>query len=115
MKLLKSLLLVPLLLVLPCAAQLIPVASSISYEGTNSSNNVVLTWESVPTKLYRVLTTTALGQPWQTNAPGSIYSSNNLVRFRDTNNVPARFYKVVKLDTDPPEIWRLNGRARIFL
>ena len=114
MKLFNPLLLVPLLLVLPCAAQPLPVASSISYEGTNSSNNIVLTWESIPTKTYRVLTTTALGQPWQTNAPGSIYSSNNLVRFRDTNNVPARFYQIVKLDTDPPEISRLYPGSNSF-
>ncbi len=93
---------------LPCAAQQIPVASSIGYEGTNSVNNIVLTWESIPTKLYRVLTTTTLGQPWQNLTATPIYSSNNLVRYRDTNNLAARFYQVVKLDTDPPEIWRLN-------
>ncbi len=109
MKPLNSLLLASLLMVFPCAAQQIPIASSISYEGTNPSNNIVLTWESIPTKLYNVLTTTALGQqPWVPLNPSPIYSSNNLVRFRDTNSQPASFYKVVKLDTDPPEIWRLN-------
>ena len=109
MKPLNSLLLVSLLMVLPCAAQQIPVASSIGYEAANQSNTIVLTWESIPTKLYNVLTTTALGQqPWVPLNPSPIYSSNNLVRYRDTNNQPARFYKVVKLDTDPPEIWRLN-------
>ena len=109
MKPLNSLRLVSLLLVLPCAAQQIPVTSSIGYETANSSNNIVLTWESIPTKLYNVLTTTALEQqPWVPLNASPIYSSNNLVRYRDTNSLPARFYKVVKLDTDPPEIWRLN-------
>lgn len=103
------LLLASIHLVLPCAAQQIPVNSSIGYDAANPSNTIVLTWESIPTKLYNVLTTTALGQqPWQTLNASPIYSSNNLVRYRDTNNQPARFYKVVKLDTDPPEIWRLN-------
>lgn len=102
-------LLISLLLAFPCAAQQIPVNSSIGYEVANLSNSIVLTWESIPTKLYNVLTTTALGQqPWVPLNPSPIYSSNNLVRYRDTNSQPARFYKVVKLDTDPPEIWRLN-------
>jgi len=108
-----SLILIPLV-VLPCTAQ-IPIGSSIGYEGTNSSNNIVLTWESIPTKLYNVLTTTVLGpQPWVPLNPSPIYSSNNLVRYRDTNNQPNRFYKVVKLDTDPPEIWRLNPGSNSF-
>src|SRR5207244_273399 len=34
-------------------------------------------------------------------------ATNNLVRSPDQNNQAARFYKVVKLDTDPPEVWRL--------
>src|SRR5262249_7774554 len=37
-----------------------------------------------------------------------LYASNNLVRYRDTNNLPVRYYRIVRLDTDPPEIWRLN-------
>ncbi len=54
-----------------------------------------------------MLTTTALGQqPWTSLNPNPIYASNNLVRFADTNDQSARFYKVVKLDTDPPEVWR---------
>jgi len=105
----NSLPLASLLLVLPCDAQQAPLNVSIGYEAANPSNNIVLTWESIPTKLYNVLTTTALGQqPWLPLNPSPIYSSNNMVRFRDTNNQPARFYKVVKLDTDLPQIWRLN-------
>ena len=94
---------------LPCPAQLIPVHSDIGYEGGNSTNRVVLTWEALPTKLYNVLSATSLTQQaWQTLTPATLYASNNLVRFRDTNNLPVRFYKVVKLDTEPPEVWRLD-------
>ena len=86
-----------------------PVHSSIGFDGTNGSNRITLTWEAVPTKLYHIRTTTALGQqPWQNFTPAPLYAFNNLIRFHDTNNQPARFYQVVKLDTDPPEIWRLN-------
>jgi formylglycine-generating enzyme required for sulfatase activity len=103
------------LLTFTTSAQQVPVTSLIAYEGTNSSSNIVLTWESIPTKLYNVLTTTALGpQPWQQLNASPIYSSNNLVRYRDPNNRPARFYKVVKLDTDPPEISRLYPGSNSF-
>jgi formylglycine-generating enzyme required for sulfatase activity len=101
--------LILLALALPCAAQTVPVRSEIGYEGGNSTNRVVITWEAIPGKLYNVLTTTALGQqPWQALNPIALYASNNLVRFRNTNNLPIRFYKVVKLDTDPPEVWRFT-------
>ena len=101
--------LIALLLAWPCAAQPLPVSVSIAYDAGSTSNNIVLTWEAIPTKRYHIQTTTALfQQPWQTLTLTPIYASNNLVRFRDTNNQPARFYQVVKLDTDPPEIWRLN-------
>jgi hypothetical protein len=69
---------------------------------------VSLTWEAIPGKQYNVLSTIALGgQPWQTLNPAPLFASNNLVRFRNQNDRSARFYKVVKLDTDPPEVWRL--------
>jgi formylglycine-generating enzyme required for sulfatase activity len=97
---------------LPCAAQTIPVHCDIGYEGGNPTNRVVLTWEAIPTKLYNVMASTALvQQPWQTLNPSPLYASNNLVRYHDTNSLPVRFYKVVKLDTDPPEVWRYAPAA----
>ncbi|MBM3846790.1 MAG: hypothetical protein FJ405_10980 [Verrucomicrobia bacterium] len=96
MKPLKPLLiLASLLLMLPGAAQQIPVNSSIGYDVANWSNSIVHTWESIPTTLYKIFTTTALGQqPWVPLNPSPICSSNNLVRFRDTNNHPTRFYRL---------------------
>ena len=99
---------IPLLVVLPCAAQ-IPVTSSIAYDPANPTNQILLTWESIPGKQYNVLTTTALGQqPWQVLNSAPLFASNNLVKFRQPIDQTARFYKVVKLDTDPPEVWRLS-------
>ena len=63
MKRLKSAALLPLLLALPAAAET-PVSTAISYDLANPTNQVLLTWEAIPTKQYRILTTTALGQPW---------------------------------------------------
>src|SRR6266496_6450365 len=92
-----------LVVALPCSAQ-IPVTTAIAYDAANPPNSIVLTWEAIPTKKYNVLTTTALGQqPWQPLNAVPIYASNNLVRFSDQKDQTARFYKVVKLDTDPPQ------------
>jgi len=87
----------------------IAITSSLTYDGENPTNQLLLSWEAIPGKQYNVLTTTALGgQPWQVLNPTPVGASNNLGKFHDTNSQSARFYKVVKLDTDPPEIWRLS-------
>ncbi len=106
MKLPTLLALVPLLLALPATAE-IPVAATITWDASNPTNKVLLTWEATPTKLYNVLTTTALGQPWQPLTNGSVLASNNLVRFQTQAGATARFYRTVKLDTDAPTLWRL--------
>lgn len=94
----------PLLLGLPCAAQT-PIMSSIAYDANDPTNAIVLSWEAIPGKHYNVLTTTALGQqPWTVLNPSPIYASNNLVRFRDQNDQSARFYRIAKVDTEPPEL-----------
>jgi formylglycine-generating enzyme required for sulfatase activity len=107
MKLLKSVTLLPLLLALPAAAET-AVSTAISYDRSNPTNQVLLTWDAIPTKQYRILTTTALGQPWQTLTNTPLVASNNLVRFRTRADATARFYRVAKLDTEPPAIWRMD-------
>src|ERR1017187_4002813 len=69
-----------LFLALACPA-VTPVSPAISYDPAKLTNQVLLTWEAIPTKQYRILTTTALNQPWQvlTNTP--LVASNNLVKF----------------------------------
>jgi sulfatase modifying factor 1 len=107
MKLLKSVTLLPLLLALPAAAET-AVSTAISYDRGNPTNQVLLTWEAIPTKQYRILTTTALGQPWQTLTNTPLVASKNLVRFPTRADATARFYRVAKLDTEPPAIWRMD-------
>jgi formylglycine-generating enzyme required for sulfatase activity len=106
MNLLKLSALAPLLLSLRAIAET-SVTTAISYDPGNSTNQVLLTWEAIPTKQYRILTTTALNQPWQTLTNTPLVASNNLVRFGTRADATARFYKVAKLDTEPPEIWRM--------
>jgi hypothetical protein len=108
-------LMTPLLLALPCSAD-VPVGCSLEYDRGAASNQVLLSWEAIPTKLYNVLTATALeNQPWLPLNPAPLLATNNLVKFWHSNDLPARFYKVVKLDTDQPEIWRLNPASNAIL
>jgi formylglycine-generating enzyme required for sulfatase activity len=98
--------LVCVLLKLTCLADT-PVSPTIHYDASNPTNQVQLTWEAMPTKQYRVLTTTALGQPWQTLTNTPLVASNNLVHLWTPADTTARFYKVSKLDTEPPKLWRM--------
>lgn len=51
------------LLALPAAADT-PVSTAVSFDSGNLIYQVLLTWAAVPTGHDRILTTTALGQPW---------------------------------------------------
>ena len=89
------------------AADNTPVSTTIAWDASNPTNRILLTWNATPTKEYQVLTTTALGQPWQPLANGLLVASNNLVRFGTRAGGAARFYRVVKRDSDAPTVARL--------
>jgi formylglycine-generating enzyme required for sulfatase activity len=105
MKSIRSAVGVALLFNLDIEAQ-ITGPTGITYAPSGTSNQVLLTWEAIPTKQYRVLTTAALDQPWETVANTPLVASNNLVRFSTRADGVTRFYRVSKLDTDAPVIWR---------
>jgi formylglycine-generating enzyme required for sulfatase activity len=96
-----------LFLALTAAGDNTPVSTTITWDASNPTNKILLTWHAIPTKQYSVLTTTALGQPWQPLTNALLVASNNLVRFGTQADRGARFYRVVKRDTDPPTIARL--------
>ncbi|MGO9202448.1 MAG: formylglycine-generating enzyme family protein, partial [Limisphaerales bacterium] len=96
-----------LLLALTAAADNTPVSTTITWDASNPTNRILLTWYATPTKQYQVLTTTALGQPWQPLTNGLLVASNNLVRFGTQADRAARFYRVVKRDIDAPTVARL--------
>lgn len=99
--------LVVLLGIRVCSAGQIPVNGSIDYDAQNPSRGIVVTWEAIPGKLYEIQSTAELErQVWKPVTAAPIFATNNLVRFREQPNQSTRFYKIVKLDSDPPEIWR---------
>ena len=79
-----------------------PIACSISFDGTNT---VRIGWYPYPGKSYVIQTTTNLAQPWQ--AAATLTATNNLLSCPFPVLSGARFFRVVKLDTDPPTVARL--------
>ena len=100
---LRFLLLFPLLFSLQADGEP-PLAARITFDPATPANPVLLTWEAVPTKVYEVLSTTALGQPWQPVSGNPVLAERNWVRFATQAGATTRFYQVVKRDTDPPDL-----------
>ena len=98
--------LLAVLLPLAIAQTTTPLAVEISYDAAQPAVPVLISWEAIPTKQYRILTTPALGQPWETLPGTPLVASNNLVKFATAADAVARFYRVAKVDTEAPEIWR---------
>ena len=88
-------------LVRAACATTAPIACSISYDGTNT---VRIGCYPYPGKRYVIQTTTNLGQPWQVAA--TLTATNNLLSCPFPVLSGARFFRVVKLDTDPPTVAR---------
>lgn len=85
-----------------------PVRSTISYDPYAPSNKILVSWATVPGKHYAVRTTPILGQPWHTLNLTPLVATTNQMSYGAENNESSRFYRVVKLDTEPPEVWRLS-------
>ena len=95
------------LVALEIRSQPLPVTSSIA-SVAGKPTAIVLSWEAIPGKQYNVLTTSTLGPAaWQALNVLPIYATNRLVSFAQQIAQTVGFYRVVKLDSDPPEIWRL--------
>jgi formylglycine-generating enzyme required for sulfatase activity len=82
----------------------LPEPSSIRFD----SAGVTISWPAVSSKQYNVLTTTVLGDiPWQILNSAPVVASNNLIKFPHQPDLSTRFFQVRKIDTEPPEVWRL--------
>ncbi|MCX6903266.1 MAG: HYR domain-containing protein [Verrucomicrobia bacterium] len=96
--------LVVLLLVLLPARTETPINSSIAYDPESSSNQIVLSWPAIPGQSYLIKATLTLGAPWQALNSAPLIATSNLLTYRDQASAPSRFYQIVELDTEPPQI-----------
>ena len=87
------------------SAVVIPVNCNLFYNGSNA---VQIAWNCYPGKSYVVQTTTNLAQPWQNapTTPPTLITSTNWLAYSFPVIGKAQFFKVVRLDTDGPEVYK---------
>jgi formylglycine-generating enzyme required for sulfatase activity len=93
------------LLVRVGSAVVIPVNCNLFFNG---SNVVQIAWNCYPGKSYVVQTSTNLAQQWQ-NAPTTppiLSTTTNWLSYSFPVTRKAQFFKVVRLDTDGPEVYK---------
>jgi formylglycine-generating enzyme len=78
----------------------IPVNCNLFFNGSIA---VQIAWNAYPGKGYVVQRTTNLAQPWQSGTP--LTTTNNSIYQSFPVTGTAQFFKVVKLDTDGPEVY----------
>jgi formylglycine-generating enzyme required for sulfatase activity len=84
-------------------ATVTPINCNIFFDGTNT---VQIAWNAFPGQSYVIQTTTNLTQPWQSSEPFTAIS--NAIYQPFPMSASARFFKVVKLDTDGPEVYKTS-------
>lgn len=82
------------------------IAPSPDYQGEGSE--FIISWASLAGKWYNVEAATQLDGNWSTLNPGPIVAQSGEATYRDQTTSSVRFYRVRKLDTEPPEVVRLN-------
>ncbi|MDP2897145.1 MAG: choice-of-anchor Q domain-containing protein [bacterium] len=82
------------------------IAPSPEYQGEGSE--FIISWDSLAGKWYNVEAATQLDGDWSTLNPDPIVAQSGEATYRDQTTSPVRFYRVRKLDTEPPEVVHLN-------
>jgi formylglycine-generating enzyme required for sulfatase activity len=89
------------------SAVVIPINCNLFFNGSNA---VQIAWNCYPGEGYVIQTTTNLAQPWQNapTTPPTLTTTNNSLSYSFPVAGKARFFKVVKLDTDGPEVYKTS-------
>src|ERR1017187_8422621 len=76
-----------------------PIDFNFSFNGTNT---VQVAWNAYPGKSYVLQTTTNLSGPWSSSS--TLVATSNSLAFSFPTTAKSQFFKVVKLDTEGPDI-----------
>ncbi len=88
-----------------------PIDFNFSFNG---SNDVQVIWNAYPGKSYILQTTTNLAGPWSDSL--TLVATSNSISFNFPTTAAYQFFKVVKLDTEGPQIDQtspLNGAIAV--
>ena len=90
-----------------CAHAETPIRSTATRLGVDQ---VLISWDTVPAKVYQFKTTTDLSLPWQVlpTTPILLTASSNNLSYTVPIESGKRFFRVMKADTEPPRVMRLN-------
>jgi formylglycine-generating enzyme required for sulfatase activity len=85
------------------------IDANIAPTGTN--NSVLTIWDATPGRTYRLEATTNLTAPWLNALPGTLTASSNALSQIFPTDVFARFFRVLVLDMEGPEVYRTEPAA----
>jgi len=87
------------------SAVVIPVNCNLFFNGSNA---VQIAWNAYPGKSYVIQTSTNLAQAWQNapTTPATLTTTTNWLSYSFPVAAKAQFFKVVRLDTDGPEVYK---------
>ncbi len=84
------------------------IALSPDYQGPGSE--FVITWFPLSGKSYNIEAATDLNGPWAALNPQPLVAEKTVETYRDQTAEPVRFYRIRKLDTQPPEVVYLSPK-----
>ena len=85
------------------AALQTPINFNFSFNGSNA---VQISWNAYPGKSYVLQTATNLSGSWSNSA--TLVATSNSLSFNFPTTAKAQFFKVVKLDTEGPQIYQTS-------
>ena len=84
------------------------IALSLDYQGPGSE--LVMTWFPLSGKSYNIEAAVDLTGPWSALNPQPVLGQQTVQTYRDQTSEPVRFYRIRKLDTEPPEVVYLTPK-----
>lgn len=84
------------------------ITLSRDYQGPGSE--FIITWFPLSGKSYNIEAAADLTGPWATLNAQPVVGQQTVETYRDQTAEPVRFYRIRKLDTEPPEVIYLNPR-----
>ena len=88
----------------------IPVDANILPAGTSAIQTL---WNAIPGRTYRLQSSTNLVAPWRDAlpAPGTLTANSNALSQTFATDALARFFRVLAVDTEGPEVYRTEPAA----
>ena len=85
------------------------ITLSPDYQGEGTE--LIISWDAIPGESYNVDAATELGGTWSQLNAEPMLAQSDVESYSDQTTDPVKFYRVWKVDTEPPEVAYLYPRA----